>query len=213
MPIYRNWRDAGEYSHLEGKPLPLSQIAWEFLRRNEKYQIDYSDKTVSLEKYYLAERVDPETDKFEIKYWRKPYSVAYGTYKDCTIKIKSWEAAIIVDQRFPLSKQVKKAIKDLELYIDINKIFGRPLPIVRPEIGSEYIRYLRVLDARKKAARPKDIGLNIFPNVSNNPDDRQRDRSVRDAIKAANDLCGGDYQKLVYRIFIPAPPPPKPKKS
>ena len=61
MPIYRDWKNAGDYAFT--KKLYLTRWAWEFLRRNKEYQRDW---LFELKRYFKGPRV-----KEDIDFWQR----------------------------------------------------------------------------------------------------------------------------------------------
>ena len=216
-----DWRDKSQYPQGLGQ-LSLSQWAWEFLRRNPKYHDAYAaiDLVPDLE---LRERkslqvglsyglngsmIDPRERAPELEgqiFLGSTPRIIRPINRTNTIDIEIYQAAVIIDLRLPIDRQLKSIGSELcqlqDYMIDQQKHFAakqsfqRRYKKARPE---KYSAYLRVLDARAHDAKItfEKIAEVVFPHLTNSDDPSAGVGTARRANIAAKQLRDTNYRFL-----------------
>lgn len=102
-----------------------------------------------------------------------------------------------------LSEPLEVALKKAEHYIKRLRKDGVERGTVKPETRrtlskAVYIEYLRILDGVAAGEALQTIGEVISPTACNDPTDKQRDKRIRAAHKAAIKMQDGGFRVLMY---------------
>lgn len=102
-----------------------------------------------------------------------------------------------------LSEPLEVALKKAEHYIKRLRKNGVERGTVKPETRrtlskAVYIEYLRILDGVAAGEALQTIGEVISPTACNDPTDKQRDKRIRAAHKAAIKMQDGGFRVLMY---------------
>lgn len=190
-----DWRDGSAYPR--GDDLTLRQWAWEFLRRDPDYRLDWTEDTGKelsrgvtpdqiperrrhWRKYGLKRPLDPTKRVADPPFIRRSPRV-YNGPADLTLTLGANEMAIIVDLSGSVEDQLKEATAALQSRKADARIHRDKLPT-----------YLRVLDARLAGASISKIASIVWPKF-NSETGRQ---NVRNYFRAAEFLQWRGYYRL-----------------
>ncbi|MBK1685386.1 DUF2285 domain-containing protein [Rhodoferax fermentans] len=114
-------------------------------------------------------------------------------------RVKGPRVLIPVDLSEPLEVVLKKA----ENHIRYLRGMGIELGTVDPATNrvlskAVYIEYLRILDGIAAGESIQNIGEVLSPGAANTPEEKQRDKRIRAAYKAALKMQDGGYRVLMY---------------
>jgi Uncharacterized conserved protein (DUF2285) len=107
--------------------------------------------------------------------------------------LEKHQIAIIFDLSRPLAPQFKRAHASAKREQEFREISIKTARR-RQEL---YIPYLRILDARDAGAKPKDVGDKLFPKLSDEHPDYQRQKRLCNYQRAAEKLRDGGYRSLL----------------
>jgi hypothetical protein len=206
----------------------LSQWAWEFLRRNPRYQQDWAEKAEPVvtsrgeyDKSLISKELDAEIKGIEQKYgimmvqdpkdgrWPAIFRSEFVTTYECpnsvgsiqwTIKVLPGELYVKFDLKRSIGAQIEEVRGLIENYQRDELSSGRiSKPRQTRNWRDKWPMYLRVLDARVADASLNEIARVLFPNTPNSyPEFKGRD-AIRKDLTAARRLRDGGYLSMLRR--------------
>jgi len=202
-----DWRDPKKYP--DPAKTRLVQWAWEFLRRNEKYQQRCSQLqdlkgpiSVFQEEFGIILPVPPNQtsppeflhhavsgrDRPALKYCpeEKPYNV--------TLSLTPGESLIVFNLGWPIDIQLERArawLKGRAVYL---RELGDLKTIKSTNHVLKFREYLRILDAHSAGASQREMAAVIFPRLPNEYPERRGEDAVRHALKRAKYLRDVGYR-------------------
>ena len=215
-----NWRNDIEYDFTEN--LSLNDWAWQFLRRNPTYKVDW-EKTLSKfenhipisthdevfyvfpdgrKKYGFSQNViiDPSTDYPSFYGDQLFFSQSYDPIKTNDLlhdlKIDKNQRVLVVDYTKSISSQLnhykRELINEQEELIKTDDI-----TIKIPK--NDWKKYLRILDAYEdNNIEHRRIANVFYPRISNDSPDYHASSMVRDDYKASKSLSFDyGYKKII----------------
>lgn len=124
-----------------------------------------------------------------------PESFERETYQG----IKGPRVLVPVDLSEPLEMVLKKAEHQIRRMRDEGIKSGTVKPVTSRVLSTAvYIEYLRILDGIAAGETIQKIGEVLSPGAVNTPEERQRDKRIRAAHKAALKMQDGGYRVLIY---------------
>lgn len=201
--VSKDWKDASQYPKSDASP---EQWAWEFLRRNPKYKLEYKNGTIrSLDYGEIIFAQDPETnDPPDFGYESSPSMMEYleggndGSGNGCYLEIeREGQVAVLFDLNYPLAKQIELAKFHLELYqkylIKQSKI-EKSNPRNHPD---KFANYLRILDATDQGTSHSEIASVIFPHLLNSHPDFKGNGQVKNSLRSAKRYRDNNYKLIL----------------
>ena len=192
-----NWRDRKAYPFSDRTPLPV--WAWEFLRRNPQYQIDWERAVgpVCTESGAIA-RITPEIRELRQRYRILfPLAPSVGNAsplfdvdlvriaRGSVASLPKNDIALIFDRSLPLERQLKNAKRELESqgFIDNETRNHR----------DKWPSYLRVLDGIASGETISTIASILFPRLGSD----EATQTIKNHKRQAENLRDGGYKGLV----------------
>ena len=206
--------------------LLLVQWAWEFLRRNPRYQQDWVEKAEPVvtsrgeyDKSLISKELDAEIKEIEQKYgimrvqdpkdgrWPPAFSSEFVSMYGCPTSLDSIQWAIQVGPgelyvKFNLKRSISGQIEVVRGWIenyqrDLVNSGRRPKPRQTRNWRDKWPMYLRVLDARAADVSLNEIARILFPDTPNSyPEFKGRD-AIRKDLTAARRLRDGGYLSML----------------
>jgi hypothetical protein len=206
--------------------LNLNQWAWEFLRRNPRYQQDWAEKaepvvtsTGSFDNTLISKELDAEIKKIEQKYgimmaqdprdgrWPPAFRSEFVTMYECPSFLDSVRCTIQVDRgelyvKFNLKQPISGQMEVVRGWIencqrDLVNLGEIPKPRQTRNWRDKWPMYLRVLDARAADASLNQIAGVLLPDTPNSyPEFKGRD-AIRKDLTAARRLRDGGYLRML----------------
>lgn len=122
----------------------------------------------------------------------------YVQVRDMCQQIETPLVSIPVDLSEPLERIEKSVMRLVRRLRNDGIKSGAIKPIVNRVINTrKYIEHLRMLDADFDGASIRDIGDILAPNERNDPNERQRDKRIGNALKAAQKMRDSGYRILL----------------
>lgn len=113
--------------------------------------------------------------------------------------IKGPRVLVPVDLSEPLEVMLKKAEYQIRRMRDAGIKSGAVKPTTNRVLSTAvYIEYLRILDGIAAGETIQKIGEVLSPSAANTPEEKQRDKRIRAAYKAALKMQDGGYRVLMY---------------
>lgn len=210
---FPDWTDKSQYP--EPEKFSLSQWAWEFLRRNPKYQFDFATLELETDQGVRNRRslqtgtayglnrpmIDPRIPAIKLQDRIFQDGTPHvTTVCNRPIQISASEAAVIIDLTLPIDAQLKLAgprLGDAQFRLSISKQVGNEAASsgmhYKKAQPQKYSGYLRVLDAKRTHDLTfQQIGEIIFPHLT----DSSGAKLAGSAFKAAAALRDGKYRFL-----------------
>ncbi len=219
---FPDWTDKSQYP--DPDEFSLSQWAWEFLRRNPKYQSDFATLELETDQGVRNRRslqtgtayglnrpmIDPRIPAIKLQ----DRIFQDGTPRIIGVSIQpfqlsAFQAAVVIDLRLPIEAQIdlaKSPLYEEQFRFDMTKkqaeVEAEPGKLYKRAHPGKYSEYLRVLDARRTEGNTyRQIAKTIFPFLADAKNEGEE--RARDAYKAAVALRDGDYRFLPM-FSIPA---------
>jgi hypothetical protein len=219
-----NWIEPRAYP--DPHALILNQWAWEFLRRNPRYQQDWAEKvepvvtsTGAFDNSLISKELDAEITAIEEKYgimmaqdpregrWPPSFRSDFVTMYECPRSFNSVRWAIQVDRdelyvKFNLRRPIGGQIEEVRGWIENRQrdlVNSRLIPKPRRtrQWRDKWPMYLRVLDARAAGASLNEIAGILVPDTPNSyPEFKGRD-AIRKGLTAARRLRDGGYLHML----------------
>lgn len=122
----------------------------------------------------------------------------YIPVRDMCQRIETPLVSIPVDLSESI-EQIEKSVMHLVRLLRANGIkSGAITPNVNRVLDTrKYINHLRMLDATFAGASIQEIGEILLPHATNDPNDKQRDKRIRAALKAAQKMQDSGYKILI----------------
>lgn len=222
MKSFPGWRDATAYptssafkesAKLADDPLYTSKAwAWQFLRRNLKYQDDYRElkknggyrkNHIHAEKYGLCFMVpyldeEPIVIPFQNSY--SLYSLNHRLNRIKPVSLADYQLALVFDLRLPLREQLNQAKRQFEEAFNRSKY--RDITPKRKRTEA-FIRYLRIIDAKQiEKTSNKVIAAEFLRQGIYSPEKEFKyypgQSSIERDWKVARTLLNDGYRLLAY---------------
>jgi hypothetical protein len=216
-PWLPDWHDTAGYPDPNSLPGTSARWRWrwEFQRRDPAYQRDWAERadhprSFWHERYGLKDPVDPASPTASYLewplYWIQPHGAG-----DRTLAIRQRAGTVLIqlDLSRPLHPQFKGAEFSLQPWTvdeaDLKKAEIVPGFLVMPNRRrgkgfywrpNDWVRYLRLLDARARGASRAEIVGVLYPNLSNDYPERSQDNHWRDDRRRAGELLRGRHYTL-----------------
>lgn len=179
---------------------------WEFQRRDPDYHRDWAERADRpadfwRRRYGLQAPLDPGSPTASFAADRRYLIVPpQTTDQKCEITIRGGTALVEFDLTRPLQPQVKSAEFQLRAWTSNESDLRRPqvqdgFIVKRSRRGKgfqlrpkDWLRYLRLLDADASGACKEEIGRVLYPNLTNESEQRMLDTHLRDDRSAVRKL-------------------------
>lgn len=217
-----DWRNPEDYEYTG--ELSLSQWAWEFLRRSEKYQSMYLEHLVARQ----AVASGPVDGRIEVSYKALFASDGFGLYRMYGPEMRAdqidrlewivsptisqrWNpqldplapwpgypdaVALVFDLTLPQDQQQKVVAEILDRLREIRSQDGHPKPKRVRTQHEVWTRYLRLLDAKLDGTSISEMGRVIF---AGNEVSR---KSAQGALRRAVEMANRGYRQLAAQAFV-----------
>jgi hypothetical protein len=221
MAAFENWLDPSSYptansfkqcERLEGDPLHTNKAwAWQFLRRSGGYRSDYDNKKSRGAKYFTQKYgltfplpyslSDPEYIPFHQTLGLGEVTSAERPIK--TIDLSKGKVGLVFDLNLPLKFQL--ALAEIQLQ-DLQEQHIAPSSRPKRKRITEFVRYLRIIDAKDKGVTNRDISTQFIKeglySVTPKGSDTyyQGQQTVERDWHTARKLMGGGYFSLAYSL-------------
>lgn len=210
------WRDAAQYSKFLNARLDL--LAWEFIRRNPAYCDDASrffsddrgEKQTNSEQVWQAHFAaewglhtpkHPDEDYYKTDLDEWPIFIGWD-FRDF-VSYAEWrpscgpKVSIPVDLSLPLEAIEEQVVGTVRALRAAGIEHGSFTPVsARTQSTRVYVEHLRILDAVAEGSTIAEIGEVLHPGAINDPEERQRDKRIRAAHKAALKMQAEGWRML-----------------
>ena len=211
-----DWHDASGYPD-PGAPKGTTTChrwRWEFMRRSRQYQSDWAERAARSAEFWRAQYrlmgpVDPESSRASfigpVRYWIQPLRKGDRVFP---IQQRAGTALIQVDLTLPLKPQFESAEFSLrpstldEADLKRAKVEGGFFVMSNRSKGyqwkpTNWLRYLRLLDADSTGAPTNEIGRILHPGKKNEPGIRELSNLLRNDRSAAQRLLDRGYRLIM----------------
>lgn len=196
--FYVNFRSElkNEYSNellIKAKKLSLKKSndgTVKFLNSNKSLE-KFHNTLLFFERHFclLNFPPDPSENLVDISY--SDYSIIEQLKSDQTIDTHGNKVVIVYDLDLP-NKYLEKLISEIK---EVKK--RREIKNFQAQENELYIRYLRILDAKKRNYKNDYIAEILFPEEENHiGNDCRISKKVQDSVETAEDLVNGRYKLL-----------------
>lgn len=218
MNNFPDWTNASLYPDTKN-PLTYTQWAWEFLRRNKKYQeafleiqqiedkADRRKSSLEAGKLFLltVELLDPwkttSGDIADDKIFISPSRLIIGKSKQ---DLPAHQVSAIFDLRYPIAAQLQHIANELidrQSYARGNQLFGKSggLKLINNKgRADKYALYLRILDAKSVQPKLKNqkIASIIYSKLLNSKNGQSIERKLNKAYSEAKGLRDEGYREI-----------------